>query len=153
MTCTNFQKGKPKMPSQTDDGFRAFVVCLCFVFFFFSFHQVKNKTKSGRKSHFPKDQCFSLWPPYRFPSPSPKAFAVGHCWQGHAVVDKWLLWCSMAVPVLPSDIVKKGAELLHSQIRFYWNKIFILILLPTSRCRKTSPPFNLPPKVTHLWRW
>lgn len=73
------------MPSQIDDGFRAFVV----LGFFSPFHQVKNKTKSGRrKPHFPKDQCFSLWAPYRFPSPSPEAFAVGHCWQGHAVVDK-----------------------------------------------------------------
>lgn len=54
MTCTNFQKGKPKMPSQTDDGFRAFVVCLCFVCFFFHFIRLKTKQNQEENPIFLK---------------------------------------------------------------------------------------------------
>lgn len=77
--------------------------------YFILFYCVKNKTKIRKKNAFLKIVVSHSGLLTGFPSPS-KSF--GHCWQEGAAVDKWLVWCNMAVPVLPSDTVKKGPGVL-----------------------------------------
>lgn len=97
----NFQKGKLKISSQTN-SYGLYFNLSCWV-------EDKTKQNQKEKKCFFQDQCFSVWPPCRFPSPSSKACGVGHCWQEGAAADRWLVWCNMAVPMIPSDVVKKRA--------------------------------------------
>lgn len=99
--------------------------------YFNLFYCVKNKTEIRKKNAFLKITISHSGLFTGFPSPS-KSF--GHCWQEGAAADKWLVWCNMAVPMLPTDTVKKGPGILTLNKRILLIYKWIFILLPATQC-------------------